>query len=194
MLRRYKTILFDMDGTLVDTGHLWDKNLVETLMEAGLLTSDQIKWFLEIRRSGKDPILTAFPDLTMKEANALYNQVRKKFMTQVEEVRPILSREELLAILDGKSAAIVTQAHNTVARYILKRAGILDLFDVLITSDMVERVKPDPDPIFRALEEIGSCPATYIGDSEADELAALRAGIDFYHIGAVMRYVRGHPL
>jgi pyrophosphatase PpaX len=192
MLRRYKAILFDMDGTLVDTVHLWDRYLIELLLDEGLLTPDRVNWFLEIRKSGRDPILTAFPELNRKGADALYDKVRRRFLREVNRVNPIIPRRELIALLDGRPAAVVTQSHSIVARHILRAADLLDLFDILVTSDKVKNLKPHPEPILRALDEIGETPAVYVGDSEADELAAYNAGIDFIHVEAVKRYVSDH--
>lgn len=183
-----------MDGTLIDTNHLWDRYTVEVLLEEGLLKPERVEWFLELRRFGGDAISEAFPELSPEEVNAIYEKTRERALKHTDEVRPLFSREELLTLLEGKISGIITQTHQRVARRFLKAVGFLDLFDTIVSSDRVKNIKPHPEPIFRALEEIGECPATYIGDSEADERAALSAGIDFYHVEAVRGYVRGHPL
>ena len=194
MFRRYNTILFDMDGTLIDTNHIWDKYTVEVLLEEGLLKPDRVEWFLRLRRFGGDAVSEAFPELSPEEVNTIYEKTRERALRHADEIKPLFSRDELLSLLEGKASGIITQTHRRVARRFLKAVGFLDLFDTIVSSDRVKNVKPHPEPIFRALEEVGECPATYIGDSEADERAALSAGIDFYHVEAVKRYVRGYPL
>lgn len=61
----------------------------------------------------------------------------------------------------------------------LERAGLLKLFDAIVTGQHVERRKPDPEGIVRCLEELGVIPANaaYVGDSVVDIMAARAAGV-----------------
>ncbi len=194
MFRRYKAILFDLDGTLVDSGELWDRYTVGILQEEGLLRPSEVGRFLEVSKRGGDAISEYFPYLEGQEVERIYGKIRKAVLKHVDELKPIIPRRDLILILNGRPSAVVTQTGRKVAEAFLKAVGIEDLFDVLVTSDIVKNVKPHPEPVIRAVTELGSFPAAFIGDTEADEMAATAAGLDFYHVKAVKRYVQGAHL
>lgn len=97
---------------------------------------------------------------------------------------------EVVAVLPGTGEALerLRSAGLRIAVYTgsggesfppLRAAGLLDLFDVIVTGDDVERRKPDPEGIQLALEGLGTDPgeAAYVGDSCIDVNASLAAGV-----------------
>ncbi len=194
MLRRYKAILFDLDGTLVSTAHLWERFLPEIVLELGYGDEKTREDLIRAGREGKDPVLTVLPHLSREEISRIYAEARKRILNHLNEIKPIFSREELLTIIDGKPTGIVTMSHSLFAKKVLKAVGIKDLFDTIVGSDLFENPKPHPEPLLKGIEFLGEGRVAYVGDTKGDEEAAIAAGLDFYHVRAVKRYVQGHYL
>ena len=194
MLHRYKAILFDLDGTLVCTKHLWERFIPEAVLEFGYGDEKTVELLIKAEEEGKDPIRTVFPDLPLEEVERIYKVARKKVLDHVDEIEPRFTREELLTILDGKATAIVTQTKSHFARKVLKAVGFYDLFDVIVGSDRFKNPKPHPEPILMAIDILGEPQSVYVGDTLSDEEAAHLAGIDFVHVEAVRKHVQGYHL
>jgi pyrophosphatase PpaX len=80
---------------------------------------------------------------------------------------------------------IVTSKLRAGALRGLARVGMADWFDVVIGADDVERHKPDPQPVERALARLGATPdaTVFVGDSPHDLVAGRAAGV---HTAAVL--------
>ena len=76
--------------------------------------------------------------------------------------------------------AIATNRSNTMDR-VLSEHGLEEYFDLVVSSNDVDRPKPYPDPLIKILEhfEIEAYNTLYVGDSELDEIAAKAAGVPF---------------
>ncbi len=81
----------------------------------------------------------------------------------------------------GVRTAIVTTKASFRIRAILEKFHAVSLVDAIVGSDMVEREKPHPEPLFMALGMLGAEPgeALYVGDSPVDAECAARAGVPF---------------
>jgi len=84
----------------------------------------------------------------------------------------------------GRLTALVTSKATRGTNRILEQTGMSGKFDAIITADDVERHKPHPEPLLKALEVLKVRPeqAVYVGDSLFDIDSAQRAGV---HIVAV---------
>jgi pyrophosphatase PpaX len=80
---------------------------------------------------------------------------------------------------NGARLGIVTSKNRSGTERGLERVGFQGLFNVLVTADDVERPKPDPEPVLRALELLGSGAdeTIFVGDSPHDLAAGRRAGV-----------------
>lgn len=183
---RYPTVLFDLDGTLLDTIGMIIESLEHTLME-------HMGW------APAHPELVAgvgtpLTDQLRTHAGRIHDEVSEDFVVTLKDtyVRHNLSiHDERVAAypgagatLDGLRAAgarlgIVTSKPNGTARRGLRLCGLESYFEVVIGSDDVLRHKPDPTPVFAALERLGAPPssAVFIGDSPHDVLAGNAAGV-----------------
>ncbi len=184
-------MLFDLDGTLVDSHGLWEEAALQVLREEGLLNGIRREDVAELLRKGHDYLEEILPELNEKELRRMYRKTREYVKERADEVRAILSREEVLAMLNGRPAGLVTSTSRDVVRAFLEPLEMLDLFDVVVARDDVQNTKPHPEPIIRAVEEMGEFECVYVGNTLSDEEAALQAGVDFVHVEAVVRYVRG---
>jgi len=174
-------LLFDLDGTLVDSVYqhviAW-RDALESVgidlpvwkihrrigMSGGLFVAALSR---ELDRPLEREVLEALPEL---HAEA--------FIRQFDSVRPLPGAVELLATLGAYDVpwAIATSGSERYARPSLKLLGLADSTP-LITRDQVRYAKPDPDLFLAAAERIGVdvADSVVVGDSVWDLLAARRA-------------------
>jgi HAD superfamily hydrolase (TIGR01509 family) len=174
-------ILFDLDGTLVDSVYQHVLAWREALEQAGI---ELAVWRIH-RRIGMSGGLFVNALLretghrvTAEEAGRLQRAHADAYARQVRQVRPLPGARELLAYLSraGVPWAIATSGRRETAAPALEILGVGPDAPV-VTRDQVERAKPDPDLFLAAAQrlgvEIGA--SIVVGDSVWDLLAARRA-------------------
>jgi HAD superfamily hydrolase (TIGR01509 family) len=173
--------LFDLDGTLVDSVYQHVLAWREALEKGGIELS---VWRIH-RRIGMSGglLLNALlretgREVTVEEAMRLARLHAEAYARLVTQVRPLPGARELLAYLteSGVPWAIATSGRGDSARPALEVLGLGPDVPV-ITRDLVEHAKPDPDLFLAAAERLG-VPITdsvVVGDSVWDLLAARRA-------------------
>ncbi len=109
------------------------------------------------------------------------NAYRNHYFGSVRDNPPFEGITEVLAAFqhDGIPMAVVTSKISWGAVEELQSAGLLQYFAAVIGADDTEKNKPDPEPVFAALDRLMLDPGPevlFIGDSPADMFAALNAG------------------
>jgi HAD superfamily hydrolase (TIGR01509 family) len=175
-------LLFDLDGTLIDSVYQHVLAWQEALTEFGIELS---VWKIH-RRIGMSGGLFVTALLRETGGSLSTGQVRELNLTHAEAygrrrhtVRPLPGARELLAALtrQGITWAIATSGLAIAARPALDMLG-LPPDTPLITRDQVRHAKPDPDLFLAAAAQVGVDirSAVVVGDSIWDLLAARRAG------------------
>lgn len=174
-------LLFDLDGTLVDSVYQHVLAWREALEQAGI---ELAVWRIH-RRIGMSGGLLANNLLretgrriTAKEAAQLQRIHAEAYARQVSQVRSLPGARELLAYLSKNAVpwAIATSGRLESAGPALKILGVGADVPV-VTRDQVQRAKPDPDLFLAAAERLGVeiSESFVVGDSVWDLLAARRA-------------------
>lgn len=164
------TLLFDVDGTILDT-----KEFIIQATEHALLT---LGYIVPDRNIIASKVGMAFPDFynslsgSKKDIDKLIEEHRNFQYKNYNLVSPFPGTVETLRELKRrgyKIAAITTRSKNTVHQTLIN-SGIYDLFDTIICGEDAKALKPDPAPLFKALEIIERSPETavMIGDSHFD--------------------------
>ena len=165
------TILFDLDGTLIDSVDLIVDSYQHTFRTHGLPVATRE----EIIEGIGTPLWTVFGELTDDRA-----EIERWIVTYREfnlghhdqRVRAFPGTVEMVRTLHaaGRRLAIVTSKNNAGARRGLALIGIAEEITVVIGSDDVTNPKPHPEPVQRALAELASeaADAVFIGDSHHD--------------------------
>ncbi|QBI54017.1 HAD family hydrolase [Streptomonospora litoralis] len=178
-----RAVLWDMDGTLVDSEPLWGLALDEVAAELGRPldaevreaitgTDDRTTMRLLARHTG-----TAATDA---ELEALRDRIVARVAGLLEAGVPVLAGA-LEAVLELRAAgipqALVTSSPRRVAEISLQALG-RDSFDAVVTAEDVTRRKPDPEPYLLAarLLAVEAHEAWAVEDSPSGALAAERAG------------------
>jgi HAD superfamily hydrolase (TIGR01549 family) len=182
MARTVPALLFDLDGTLVDSVYQHVAAWHEALSSSGIELS---VWRIhrKIGMSGGLFVRGLMRELGRTLDPAVFDEVRRRhakaYAARFDEVVPLPGARELLATLTelGAPWAIATSGGRDVADQTLSLLDIPAHVPV-VTRDEVQHAKPDPDLFLRAAEKLGA-PITMsmvVGDSVWDLLAARRAG------------------
>jgi pyrophosphatase PpaX len=174
----YKYVLFDLDGTLIDTNRLIIDSFQYTYKKSlGLEVSEQ-----EILKYFGEPLLVTLKRYSEEKADELlktyidYNETRHNdTVTIFEGVQELL--EELKK--QGYTLALVTSKRRKVAQMGLDLFDISKHFDVFVALEDTELHKPNPAPAIKALELLNANPqdAIMVGDSVFDIHCAHGAGV-----------------
>lgn len=185
---KYRAIIFDLDGTLVDS--LGDFHHAATIMLQSIghdsIPADEVKSFIGngqemfiarcLVRVGADLTAQQLIDAT-KVFERAYDEADGQHSQLYDGV------DELLAQIKKTGAKIGLCTNRPVARArkILAGYGIDHYFDEIAGFETVENPKPAPDPILHCLRQFNYAPsqALFIGDSDVDGEAAHRAGVEF---------------
>jgi len=182
---RYSAALFDLDGTLIDSG----QDIVESVRRAlGQVFSDrglpEAADVLVLIGQPLDAIVRqlgypADAESTLRFAET-YRAYYAEHFNDNTKVYPGI--KELLAGLQqaGVKLGLVTTKHQSQAEFTLAGAGLSGYFDYVHGWLEGRRHKPDPEPVLAALSRLDASPgsAIMVGDSELDIEAAKAAGVD----------------
>lgn len=164
-----KAALFDLDGTLLDTNELILSSFKHTLKTALNLQVEE----REITKHFGQPLQYTFEQYGASNCDELiriyraYNEEKHDTMCLAfEGVKEMLIELKSMGI----KTAIVTSKRKALCERGLKIAGIIDLFDVIITPESTEKHKPAGEPALKACDILGVLPeeAIMIGDSHID--------------------------
>ncbi|MDZ4836682.1 MAG: HAD family hydrolase [Candidatus Melainabacteria bacterium] len=173
---RYSTILFDFDGTLTHSLPLWMRAYQFALSKYGInLPSDQV-----IEKCFYRPWEDLVSDFELPSIADFSVHVH----TGLEAAMPeAILFDDVMHVLEtcresGITLGIVTSSTKTVVKKFLADNNMEGLFNTVITANDITNFKPHPEPVFKALAEVGGDAKTclFVGDSSVDMLAAGNAG------------------
>jgi sugar-phosphatase len=173
MLFRCDAVLFDMDGTLVDSRIACEKLVRGWALRHGL-DAELISTAAQ-GRTNRDIIREFTPHLPVNEESVRLNEEELLYREGNVAIRGAV---EIISALPTRSWALVTSASRPVAEMRLECAG-LPAPAVLISSDDVRLGKPDPEGYLMAAERLGVAPehCLVIEDTPAGLEAARTAGM-----------------
>ncbi|KUF32457.1 MULTISPECIES: pyrophosphatase PpaX [Lysinibacillus] len=173
-----KALLFDFDGTLLNTNDLIIQTFMHVLNERfpGQYSPKDCLKFIG------PSLKQTFNDIAPDEEEALIANYRAWNIEHhdelVSEYPDVVSTLEQLKAQGIRLAIVSTKRNETIDRG-LSIMGATHLFDVRIGTDDVKNVKPDPEPVLLALQRLGidKEDAIMIGDNSHDIEAGHRAGV-----------------
>ncbi|MEU0389602.1 HAD-IA family hydrolase [Streptomyces chartreusis] len=170
-----RAVLFDMDGTLVDTERLWWE-AVERVAGRALTEADQP----EVLGRPVEHTAAWLAAATGRSTADLAAELHREFAARVRT--GIVPRPGALDLLDALArdripAALVTASPRSVADTVLQALGA-HRFAVSVTADDTEHTKPAPDPYLAACHALGTDPITCVAveDTETGVRSAEAAG------------------
>jgi pyrophosphatase PpaX len=180
-------VLFDLDGTLVDTTDLilasfewtFDQHLPGRLPDRDALVHTFGRSLPAVLRELAAEHGDTDADLLAARMLATYRDFQK--VQHDTLIKPFPGVAEMLRELRarGRRLGLVTSKREGFARRGLALFGLEELFEIAVFHDDTPRHKPEPDPLLLAAERAGLAPAdvVYVGDSIHDVAAGRAAGM-----------------
>ena len=177
----YQAILFDWDGTLVDTcGLILDAhNHVRAHYDLPLWTMD--RFLGQASQSAREYYPTVYGDKAEEAQKILYDFVEAHHLTYIEPMDNVI---EILDFIKGnaKPLGVVSNKRHATLNLEMDQMGWRSYFKTVIGAGVAEKDKPSKAPIIMAVQEIDKNidpkEILYIGDTETDLLCAQNVGCD----------------
>ena len=177
-----RAVLFDLDGTLVDTAPDLCNAVNHVLAGLGRAAVPLARLREVVSKGGRAMLAVALPDLDDAARDALLPPFLARYAEALAvESEPFTGVPALLEALDARGVrwGIVTNKPEALAAGVVAGMGWVARCAVLVGGDTLPLRKPDPAPLHLACERLGIDPARclYVGDDERDVQAARAAGM-----------------
>jgi pyrophosphatase PpaX len=181
---RYPVVLFDLDGTVIDTGPIIlasMRHAAETVV-GGDYTDAQL--MQAVGGPGLEAQMVALDPDRVEELVRVYRAHNEPLHDTID---CCAGMEDVLTQLkhEGRRLGIVTAKRRVTVDLAFARLPIEQFFDVVVGGDETTEHKPHPAPLLLALERLGARPedTAYVGDSPFDMQAARAAGLAAIGVG-----------
>lgn len=184
-MKETKTILFDFDGTIMNTNDL----VIESWQHTFLAVEGKERPVESIIRTFGEPLFITMkkqlPQIPVEEGVSIYRTYLKQHFT--ERITPFPGMPELIRKLKllGYQNGLVTSRTKDSTCDGLSHFGLLSYFDCIVSCEDTDKHKPDPEPLRIALNHLNASPeqSVMIGDSMFDILCAKNAGVKSVLVG-----------
>lgn len=179
------TVLFDFDGTLVNTNDV----IIASWQHTYMYYLGREESLEKITACFGEPLLLTmereFPEVDPRESAEVYRNFQKENADELVKIFPGI--KELLESLktDGFRMGVVTSRTRESAQRYMDMFGIGDFFEEMVSCDDTEIHKPNPEPILLCLKKMGITAeeALMVGDSPFDIKCANNAGVKSVLVG-----------
>jgi len=180
--RRITAVVFDMDGVLVDTEHLWDEVREELTTEWGGRYTPEAQ---EAMMGMSSPEWSRYLHETVglrEQPETINAEVVRRMLARYEvELPAVPGAVDAVHRLHGTGfrLAVASSSNRELIDAVLSRLGVTDLFAVTVSSEEVERGKPAPDVYLETARRLDVEPTACaaVEDSASGIRAAHAAGM-----------------
>ena len=176
-----KVILFDLDGTLIDSTEAILESFKRSFEHFGLPSPKEKEILPQIGH----PLFDMFVNLgvSKEEASKFVDEYKRNYrLIHTKKTRLLKGAKEAVKLAYDSNAilGVVTTKTGKYSIELLEHFGLMKYFSTLVGSEDVKRHKPNPEPIYLALNRLNVADSStiyMIGDTCMDMVAAKRAGI-----------------
>ena len=178
-MHKKTTVLFDFDGTIMDTNRL----IINSWQHTFRTLEGRERSEAEIIAILGEPLMLSMgnllPQIPPQEAVEIYRGYQHGNFA--DEISLFPGMDKLIRDLNdrGYKMGIVTSRMTNTTLQGLDKFGLREYFSSIVTCDHTTKHKPDPEPVFIALDQLSSKPeeSLMIGDTKFDILCARNAGV-----------------
>lgn len=178
-MSKINTILFDFDGTVMNTNHV----ILQSWQHVFRTIRGKEESVETILKTLGEPLeLTMqsfFSEVPVAESVQIYRDWHHKHFVEMIQLFP--GMKELIVELKKQDykVALVTSRLKYTTELGLDKFDLKPYFDYVLTADETDKHKPDPEPILITLEKLGSTAeeSLMVGDTKFDLLCAQNAGV-----------------
>ncbi|MDE6023222.1 MAG: HAD-IA family hydrolase [Muribaculaceae bacterium] len=177
-----KNLIFDFDGTLVDTAPLIIKTMQATMrvMDLPLRDNNECRAIIGLR-------LEDIPNILWPEIKGIGHEFSKTYRSIFDELKhplnvvcyPKVTKTLRYLLSEGYGLAVASSRNHKSLHEFLRLYGISDCFSTVIGGDDIENGKPAPDTVLKILSLEGWAPeeTMIVGDAEFDIIMGKKAGV-----------------
>lgn len=176
--KNIQAVLFDMDGTIIDTTEFIYQAFEYTLKTHGhsAVSREDLAKLMGL------PLTDTYQRITLlKEVQHLFTTHDQFQRRNLQLAAPFPHAIATIKTLrkHGIKTAVVTTRGKASTMLTLEKQQMVWLFDAIITFEDVSAPKPDPEPVLKALQllEVNPAQAMMVGDTDLDILAGHNAGV-----------------
>lgn len=176
--KKITTVLFDLDGTIIDTNELIIQSFFHALK--GVVPED----------FGREHIIPSMGQPLTMQLQEFSGRQDVTTLTQAYREYNHLRHDEMVALFPGVAEVIprlhdagirlgiVTTKMRATTLRALELLGLFDFMETIVSLDDVEHAKPHPEPVAKAIQALGAKPSEtlMVGDSSVDMKSAIAAG------------------
>lgn len=180
--QRPAAILFDLDGTLVDSAPDLLAALDHVRAGHGLPACDHQALREHVSRGAAGLLEAGLPALDSSVLEAARRQLLDYYADHYWQHSHLFEGVEALIDELRQRGIVLGVVTNKIARFaepVLQASGLAEYFGCLIAGDQVSRPKPDPEPVLAACKQLGALSEStwFVGDDERDVIAGRAAGV-----------------
>ena len=180
MKREIDLVMFDLDGTLADTGQDLANAVNYVRSHLHLEPLDKRLVYAHVGRGVEHLLRSSLPEecqVRFQEVMELFLKRYEKHLLDTTVLYP--NAREILDYFHEKKRAVVSNKLHRLTVSVLKGLGIEPCFDAILGGDSVAQKKPDPWPLNQVLSSLGVSPAKalMVGDGGTDVEAGKKAGV-----------------
>jgi len=175
---RFPVVLFDLDGTVVDSGAIILASMRHATREVlGAEFGDE-ELMQAVGGPGLEAQMAVFAPDHVDELVRVYRAHNEPLH---DELDACIGMEDVLVRLheEGRRLGVVTAKRRATVELAFARVPLGHLFETIVAGDETERHKPDPEPLLLGAKRMNAEPdrTAYVGDSPFDMRAAKAAGM-----------------
>jgi pyrophosphatase PpaX len=175
---RFPVVLFDLDGTVIDSGAIILASMRHAVKEVLGAEPPDEELMAAVGGPGLEAQMQALAPDRVAELVTVYRAHNEPLH---EGLVCCTGIDDLLVLLkdEGRRLGIVTAKRRKTVELAFAQVPLAHLFETVVGGDETERHKPDPAPLLLALERMDADPAdaAYVGDAPFDVKAAKTAGL-----------------
>jgi len=175
---RFPVVLFDLDGTVIDSGAIILASMRHATREVLGREYGDAELMQAVGGPGLEAQMAAFAPDRVDELVRIYRAHNEPLH---DELEACIGMNDALVRLhgEGRRLGVVTAKRRSTVELAFARVPVGHLFETIVGGDETEHHKPHPEPLLLAAERMGADPAetAYVGDSPFDIRAAKAAGM-----------------